>query len=237
MAEEIDEELEKLLHTDPSKGLSSEDAAQRLEQFGRNEIAEVKHNPLLKFLSYFTGAIAFLIEVAAILSGVVEDWISFGIIIVLLIVNAVIGFIEEARAESALDALKNTLALKARVWRNGELVEVDTAELVPGDVIILRLGDIIPADCRLLGIGATGEAVEDDLQIDQSALTGESLPVHKKKGDTAYSSSIVKQGQMMAVVTKTGSRTFIGRAANLMAITTEAGHFQKIVNQIGNFLV
>ncbi|KAI8057172.1 H(+)-ATPase [Syncephalis plumigaleata] len=237
MAEEIDEELEKLLHTDHTKGLTSEEAAKRLEDFGRNEIAEVKHNPFLKFLSYFTGAIAFLIEIAAILSGVVKDWTSLAIIIVLLIVNAVIGFIEEARAESALDALKNTLALKARVWRNGELIEVDTAELVPGDIIILRLGDIIPADCRLLGIGATGEAVEDDLQIDQSALTGESLPVHKKKGDTAYSSSIVKQGQMLSVVTKTGSRTFIGRAANLMAITTEAGHFQKIVNQIGNFLV
>ncbi|KAI9592078.1 H(+)-ATPase [Syncephalis fuscata] len=237
MTEEIDEELEKLLQTDHTKGLTSEEAVQRLEQFGRNEIAEVKHNPFLKFLSYFTGAIAFLIEVAAILSGVVEDWISFGIIIVLLIVNAVIGFVEEARAESALDALKNTLALKARVWRNGELVEIDTVELVPGDIVILRLGDIIPADCRLLGIGATGEAVEDDLQIDQSALTGESLPVHKKKNDTVYSSSIVKQGQMLAVVTKTGSNTFIGRAANLMAITTEAGHFQKIVNQIGNFLV
>ncbi|RKP07492.1 H(+)-ATPase, partial [Thamnocephalis sphaerospora] len=237
VADEIEPELEALLHTDPSKGLTSEEAARRLEEFGRNEIAEVKSNPLLKFLSYFTGAIAFLIEVAAILSGVLEHWPDFGIIVALLIVNAVIGFVEEARAESALDALKNTLALKARAWRNGELVEVDTAELVPGDVVVLRLGDIIPADCRLLGIGATGEAIEDDLQIDQSALTGESLPVHKKKGDTAYSSSIVKQGQQLAVVTKTGSRTFIGRAANLMAITTEAGHFQKIVNHIGNFLV
>jgi H+-transporting ATPase len=235
--DEIEPELEELLHTDPSKGLTSEEAARRLAQFGRNEIAEVKTNPLLKFLSYFWGAIAVLIEIAAVLSGVLEHWLDFGIIVALLIVNAVIGFVEEARAESALDALKNTLALKARVWRDGELIEIDTAELVPGDIIVLRLGDIVPADARLLGIGVTGEAIEDDLQIDQSALTGESLPVQKKKGQTVYSSSIVKQGQQLAVVTKTGSRTFIGRAANLMAITTEAGHFQKIVNHIGNFLV
>ena len=155
----------------------------------------------------------------------------------LLFINAIIGFVEEAKAESALDALKQTLALKTRCWRNGHLVELDTAELVPGDVIVLRLGDIIPADGRLLGIGATGEATEGDLQVDQSALTGESLPLSKNKGATVYSSSIVKQGQQMGVVTKTGGDTFIGRAAGLMAVATEEGHFQKIINRIGNFLI
>jgi len=237
MEEVLPPELEALVQTDPRKGLSTSEATKRLEQFGKNEIAEVKTNPLLKFLSYFTGSIAFLIEVACILSAVVQDWLDFGIILGLLIVNALIGFIEESRAENALDALKSTLALKSRVWRDGELVEVDSAELVPGDIVVLRIGDIIPADARLLGIGATGEETEADLQIDQSALTGESLPVNKKKNATVYSSSIVKQGQMLAVVTKTGDRTFVGRAANLMAITNEQGHFQKIVNQIGNFLV
>lgn len=230
-------ELEALLHTDFRTGLTTEEAEARLVQFGRNEIAEIKTNPLLKLLSYFTGAIAFLIEVAAVLSAVVQDWLDFGIIVALLIVNALIGFIEEARAESALDALKQTLALKTRVWRDGQLVELDTSLLVPGDVVVLRLGDIIPADARLLGVGVTGQETEGELQIDQSALTGESLPVHKKKGNTVYSSSVVKQGQMLAVVTKTGIDTFIGRAANLISITTEQGHFQKIVNQIGNFLV
>ncbi|KAF9119576.1 hypothetical protein BGW39_000212, partial [Mortierella sp. 14UC] len=165
------------------------------------------------------------------------DWLDFGIILALLLVNASIGFIEEAKAESALDALRQTLALKTRCWRNGHLVELDTSALVPGDVIVLRLGDIIPADGRLLGIGATGETTEGDLLVDQSALTGESLPVNKKKGDVVYSSSIVKQGQQMAVVTKTGINTFIGRAANLISITTEEGHFQKIINRIGNFLI
>ncbi|CAG8559604.1 20789_t:CDS:2 [Dentiscutata erythropus] len=217
VADEIPPELEALLHTDPSTGLTTDEAKDRLEKFGRNELAEVKTNPILKFLSYFTGAIAYLIELSCVFAAIVQHWVS--------------------RAESALDALKQTLALKAKVWRDGQFVEVDTAELVPGDVIGLRLGDIIPADARLLGISVTGGETEGTLSIDQSALTGESLPVEKKKGDTCYSSSIVKQGQMLAVVTKTGSKTFIGRAANLISITVEQGHFQKIVNAIGNFLI
>ncbi|CAG8478790.1 H(+)-ATPase [Gigaspora rosea] len=237
VADDIPPELEALLHTDPSHGLTSAEAQKRLEDFGRNELAEVKTNPILKFLSYFTGAIAYLIEISCIFAAIVQHWLDFGIILALLFVNAFIGFIEEARAESALDALKQTLALKAKVWRDGHFVEVDTAELVPGDIIGLRLGDIIPADARLLGISVTGGETEGTLSIDQSALTGESLPVEKKKGDTVYSSSIVKQGQMLAVVTKTGSNTFIGRAANLISITVEQGHFQKIVNAIGNFLI
>ncbi|KAF9288052.1 hypothetical protein BGZ68_000876, partial [Mortierella alpina] len=236
-ADEISPELEALLQTDPKQGLSTDEAAKRLAQFGPNELAEVKRNPFLKFLSYFTGAIAYLIEVACIISAVVKDWLDFGIILALLLVNACIGFIEESKAESALDALRQTLALKTRCWRDGHLVELDVNQLVPGDVIVLRLGDIVPADGRLLGIGATGEATEGDLLIDQSALTGESLPVAKNKGNVVYSSSIVKQGQQMAVVTKTGGDTFIGRAANLISITTEEGHFQKIINRIGNFLI
>ncbi|KAG0258309.1 plasma membrane H+-ATPase, partial [Mortierella polycephala] len=235
--EEISPELEALLQTDPLIGLTDDEVARRLETFGRNELIEKKRHPLLKFLGYFTGAIAYLIEIAVICSAVVGDWADFGIILALLFINATIGFVEEAKAESALDALKQTLALKTRCWRNGHLVELDTADLVPGDVIVLRLGDIIPADGRLLGIGATGEATEGDLMVDQSALTGESLPLAKNKGATVYSSSIVKQGQQMAVVTKTGGDTFIGRAAGLMAVATEEGHFQKIINRIGNFLI
>ncbi|KAF9543522.1 hypothetical protein EC957_000798 [Mortierella hygrophila] len=235
--EEISAELELLLKTDPLKGLSDDEVLRRRETFGMNELVEKKRHPLLKFLSYFTGAIAYLIEIAVICSAIVGDWADFGIIFALLFINATIGFVEEAKAESALDALKQTLALKTRCWRNGHLVELDTSELVPGDVIVLRLGDIIPADGRLLGIGATGEATEGDLQVDQSALTGESLPLSKNKGATVYSSSIVKQGQQMAVVTKTGGDTFIGRAAGLMAVAPEEGHFQKIINRIGNFLI
>ena len=99
------------------------------------------------------------------------------------------------------------MAIKSRCWRDGSLVEVESAELVPGDIVVLRLGDIVPADIRLLGCGVNGEMTENSLQIDQSNLTGESLLVAKGKDDTAYSSSIVKQGAMLGVVVKTGINT------------------------------
>ncbi|KAI8875309.1 plasma-membrane proton-efflux P-type ATPase [Backusella circina FSU 941] len=235
--DDIPPELELLLHTDPSTGLTTAEVEERLQKFGPNELPERKTNPFLKFLSYFLGPISYLIEIACVIAGVVGDWIDFGIILALLFINALIGFIEEAKAESALDALRQTLALKTRCWRNGELIEINVSELVPGDVVILRIGDIIPADSRLLGLGAQGEVNETELLIDQSALTGESLPVSKKKGSTVFSSSIVKQGQQLAVVTKTGVNTFIGRAANLIAITNEEGHFQKVIGKIGNVLI
>ncbi|KAJ9082106.1 hypothetical protein DSO57_1007440 [Entomophthora muscae] len=237
VADEIEPELEALLHTNTKVGLTSTEHQERLEKFGRNELAEVKTNKLLKFIGYFTDAIAILIIIALIFSAISGDTANCIIIAVLLLLNAAIGFLMEAQAESALDALKSSLSLKTKAWRDSELVEVDSVLLVPGDIIVLRLGDIVPADCRLLGISVTGEASDAGLQIDQSALTGESLPVVKNKGGVAYSSSVVKQGQMMAVVTKTGGNTFIGRAANLISITNEKGHFQKIIGQIGNFLV
>ncbi|KAL0076879.1 plasma-membrane proton-efflux P-type ATPase [Phycomyces blakesleeanus] len=235
--DDISPELAALILTDPSTGLSSSEVAERQEQFGRNELPEPKSNRLLKFFGYFTGPISYLIEISCIIAAVVGDWIDFGIILGLLLVNAVIGYIEESKAESALDALRHTLALKTRCWRDSELREVDVSELVPGDVIVLRIGDIVPADACLLGMGVNGEKNEGELMIDQSGLTGESLPVAKVKGNTVYSSSIIKQGQQLAVVTKTGNNTFIGRAANLIAITVEEGHFQKVIGKIGSVLI
>ncbi|KAI9318399.1 plasma-membrane proton-efflux P-type ATPase [Dichotomocladium elegans] len=235
--DDISPELEELLHTDPSTGLTAAQVAERQSQFGMNELPERKTNPIIKFLRYFLGPMSYLIELACVLSALVGDWLDFGLIAALLIINAAIGFGEEAKAESALAALQQTLALKTRCWRDGKLIEIDVRELVPGDIIVLRIGDIIPADARLLGLGVNGEQSEAELQIDQSALTGESLPVAKRKGNTVYSSSIVKQGQQLAVVTKTGTNTFIGRAANLIAITVDQGHFQKIINKIANILV
>ncbi|ORZ14852.1 H(+)-ATPase [Lobosporangium transversale] len=232
-----DIELEDLLRTDPMKGLTTEQASQRLRTFGPNELVEVKDSKILKFLSYFSGPIAFLIELACIISVIVKDWLNFAIILGLLFTNAIIGYVEEARAESAVDALRQTLALKTRCWRDGSLQELDASVLVPGDVIVLRLGDIVPADARLLGIGASGVEPGSDLLIDQSSLTGEALPSHKKKGDEVYSSTIVKQGQQMAIVTKTGSKTYIGVAAHLTANTKDESHFQKVIGRIGNFLI
>ncbi|TPX57101.1 H+-exporting ATPase [Powellomyces hirtus] len=237
MGDVVDAERERLLATPPDRGLTEKEVQERLQRFGENEIPERRASNLLKFLSYFSGPISFLLEIATIVSAVVGDWIDFGILLVVLVVNATIGYYEEAKAESALDALKNTLALKCRTLRNGQLRDIDAKELVPGDIIALRIGDIVPADARLLGLSATGDPTDSKLQIDQSALTGESLPASKGRGDIAYSSSTVKQGQMLAVVVKTALDTYIGRAANLISVTKDIGHFQKIINKIGNFLI
>ena len=211
------------------QGLASAEAQQRLTQFGRNALEEKKISPLKRFLSYFWGPIPWMIEIAAILSALVQHWDDFIIILALLIFNAVIGFWQEFKAANALDALKNQLALKARVLRDGQWREVDAAELVPGDVIRLRLGDIIPADTKLV----EGEY----LAVDQSALTCESLPVNKKPGEVAYSGSVAKQGEMIAVVTATGGDTFFGKTAKLVEDAGAVSHFQKAVLAIGDYLI
>jgi H+-transporting ATPase len=172
-----------------------------------------------------------------ILTAITADWLDFGIILAMLLINAVIGYVEEARAESSISSLKNSLALHSKCWRNGQLVEINSSDIVVGDVIVLRLGDIVPADARLLGIGASGEAIETDIQIDQSSLTGESLPSKKKPGNIVFSSCVVKQGQQQAVVVRTGPDTFIGKTASLISVTTGSGRFQKVINYIGNFLI
>jgi H+-transporting ATPase len=211
------------------KGLSSAEAQARLAQFGRNALEEKKTNPVLKFLGYFWGPIPWMIEVAAILSALVHHWDDLAIILVLLVFNAVVGFWQEFKAANALEALKSQLALKARVLREGQWQEVDAAELVPGDVIRLRLGDIIPADAKLIE--------GDYLSVDQSALTGESLPVNKNRGAVVYSGSVAKQGEMVAAVTATGGDTFFGHTAKLVQSAGAVSHFQKAVLAIGDYLI
>jgi H+-transporting ATPase len=210
-------------------GLNDEEVNRRLTQYGYNELAEEKVHPVLKFFSYFWGPIPWMVEVAAILSLVVRHWADFGVIFALLVFNAVIGFWEEHQAGNAIAALKQKLALRARVKRNGKWTSVAARELVPGDALRLRLGDIIPADAKL--------AEGDYLNVDQSALTGESLPVMKKAGDDVYSGSIIRQGEMAAVVTATGVNTFFGRTAKLVQKAGAASHFQKALMAIGDYLI
>ena len=212
-----------------NKGLSGDDVQKRLTKYGRNALEEKKVSAIRKLMRYFWGPIPWMIEVAAILSLVVQHWVDFVIILVLLLFNAAIGFWEEFKASNALDALKSQLALKARALRDGSWSEVEAAELVPGDIIRIRLGDIIPADVKLI----EGQY----LSVDQSALTGESLPVNKSVGEVAYSGSIAKQGEMVALVTGTGGNTFFGRTAKLVEEAGAVSHFQKAVLRIGDFLI
>ncbi len=211
------------------EGLNAAEAQVRLTQFGRNALEGKKIRPLTMFLGYFWGPIPWMIEVAAILSALVRHWADFAIITALLIFNAIIGFWQAYKATNALEALKSQLALSARARRDGRWGEIDAVELVPGDVIRLRLGDIIPADAKLIEGGY--------LSVDQSALTGESLPVGKTVGDVVYSGAIARQGEMVALVVATGSHTFFGRTAQLVEHAGAVSHFQKAVLAIGDYLI
>ncbi len=221
-------ELKKKLGFAPD-GLSQAEAEKRLAQYGPNEIEEKKTNLFLKFLSYFWGPIPWMIEIAVILSAVVGHWPDFFIILLLLFTNAIVGFWEERQAGNAIAALKAKLAIKARVKRDGKWINPAARELVPGDVIRLRMGDIVPADARLL----EGDPVE----VDQSALTGESLPVSHKSGDAIFSGSIIRQGEIGALVYGTGANTYFGKTAELVQEVHTVSHFQKAVLKIGNYLI
>ena len=221
-------EVEKRLGSSPD-GLTGAEAATRLTKYGPNEIVETKTNPLLKFLMYFWGPIPWMIEVAVILSGIVRHWPDFFIILLLLVANAVVGFWEERQAGNAIEALKAKLAINARVRRDGTWSTPPAKELVPGDVIRLRLGDIVPADARLLE--------GDEVSVDQAALTGESLPATKKSGDAIFSGSIIRRGEIGALVYATGDKTYFGRTADLVQSAHVVSHFQKAVLRIGNYLI
>lgn len=222
---------EELLQTDPRVGLTSSEYDHRLKKFGPNQMAEEKENLVLKFCMFFVGPIQFVMEAAAILAAGLEDWVDFGVILGLLALNAAVGFIQEFQAGSIVEELKKTLANSATVIRDGHPVEVEAPHIVPGDILKLEDGSIIPADGRL---------VSEDiyLQVDQSALTGESLAVDKHTGDNVFSSSTVKRGEGFMVVTATGDNTFVGRAAALVNKASGGqGHFTEVLNGIGTTLL
>ncbi len=221
-------ELKTRLGASPD-GLSQDEAQRRLAQYGYNELPEKKINPVLKFLSYFWGPIPGMIAVAAILSGLLRHWPDLGVIVALLIMNAIVGFREEYQAGNAIAALKAKLALQARVKRDGAWRTMPARDVVPGDMVRLRIGEIVPADARLL----EGDPVE----VDQSALTGESLPVEHKPGDAVYSGSIIRQGEIEALVYATGKGTYYGKTAELVETARTRSHFQRAVIRIANYLI
>src|ERR1035437_6713663 len=221
-------ELQAKLGASPD-GPSQTEAQKRVTQYGPNEIEEKKTNPFLKFLTYFWGPIPWMIEVAVILSGVVRHWPDFAIILLLLLANAVVGFWEERQAGNAIAALKAKLAIKARVKRDGKWITPAARDLVPGDVIRVRLGDIVPADARLLE--------GDSIEVDQSALTGESLPATRKLGEAVFSGSIIRLGEIDAMVYATGANTYFGKTAQLVQEVHTVSHFQRAVLKIGDYLI
>jgi H+-transporting ATPase len=222
--EALQERLSTTLH-----GLSTEQAQRRLSSYGPNELTEKRTSLIVKLLSSFGGPIPWMIEVAALLSLVVHHWADFGIILALLVMNALVGFWEEYQADTTITALKSRLALSARVRRDGAWVSIPAREVVPGDLVHLRIGEIVPADARLLQ--------GDPLEVDQSTLTGESLPVTRQAGEQVYSGSVIKRGEIDALVYATGSHTYFGTAAHLVETAHTTSHFQRAVLKIGDYLI
>ena len=219
------------LNTNAQQGLSADEADRRRAQYGYNEILEKEESVWHRLFRRFWGPIPWMIELAAILSAMVQKWEDFSIIMVMLLVNAVLDFLQEHRALNALKALKAGMAREVNVLRDGRFKRIPARELVPGDILQLRIGDIVPADVQLLS--------GDYLLIDQSALTGESLPVSRKVNEVAYANTIVKQGEMLALVVNIGVNTRFANVVSLVAKAQlkERSHFQKMVIQIGNFLI
>lgn len=227
-AEEKVEDIFKQYDTS-FKGLSDSEAKKRLGEYGPNELPEKKQNHLLRFLSFFWNPLSWAMECAAIIAAVLQDYVDLGLIGALLFFNACLGYWEEHSAGNALAALKAQLAPTAQCVRDGTLQPIAAKELVPGDVIKMKLGDVVPADCKLVH----GEPAK----LDQSSLTGESLPVTKYIGSEMYSGAALKEGEVTCVVYATGVNTFFGTAASLVEGTVQEGHLQSVLTKIGSFCI
>lgn len=219
----------KEFSVDPEKGLSSSDVNTRLQKYGINSL-QAKETPFWKrFLASCWGPISWMIIAAAALSAFLKDWMDFSIIVLMMFINATLRFFQEYKAGNAIASLKKNLAPRSKVLRDGKWGEIEAKDLVPGDIISVKIGNIIPADIKLFS--------GDYLTVDQSSLTGESLPVSKKIDDRAFSGTIVKTGEMLGIVTETGMNTSFGKTAKLIDIASVQSHFQKAILKVGNFLI
>ncbi|ELR11003.1 plasmamembrane proton-efflux P-type ATPase [Acanthamoeba castellanii str. Neff] len=227
----VDEVLAGMGAGNTRDGLTDEEAAKRLLEFGPNALPTKKESLILKFLYFFWNPLSWAMEFAALLSFVLVDYVDGILITALLLLNACIGFYEDYSSGNAVAALQSALAPTCKCLRNGEVVAgTASVGLVPGDVVLLRLGDVVPADCFILDDG-------DSLKIDQSSLTGESIPVDRFPGDEIYSGSIVKQGEMKAIVHATGLSTFFGKAADLVNRSEKKSHIHLVLKSIAYFCI
>ncbi|WP_291511231.1 plasma-membrane proton-efflux P-type ATPase [Acidithiobacillus sp.] len=212
----------------PCTGLSSAEAAARLQQYGPNAVREEASHPLLLFLRKFWAPVPWMLELTLVLELVLAKWPEAIIIAALLIFNGILGFSQEQRAQKALELLRERLRIEARVRRDGKWRSISATELVPGDCVHVRLGDIVPADIQL---------TEGQILVDQSALTGESLPVDRKAQDTVYSASTVRRGEATGTVTATGAKSYFGKTAELVRGAGAKSHLEILVLAIVRYLV
>ncbi len=211
------------------RGLSSKEAEKRLDLYGYNEIKDKKPNYALIFLKKFYGPVQLILIAVIILSYYLGNMRDFYIILVLLVFNAIVGFAEEYKADRSVDALKAMLSSSARVLRDSKWSAIKARLLVPGDIIKIRFGDVIPADCRVIE--------SESLEVDESVITGESLPIAKKEGESVKQGSTVKRGEALCIVIGTGYNTLYGKTAKLVQNARVKSHLQNAIMGIVKYLL
>jgi len=211
-----------------AQGLATREAERRLQHYGPNAVAEQRARPWLALLSKFWAPVPWMLEAAIVLQIALGKNAEAAVIAILLLVNAVVSFTQEHRGNRALALLRARLTVRARVLRDGHWQLLPAQDLVPGDVIYLRMGDIAPADARLL---------DGELLLDQSSLTGEALPVEAAKGELAYAGTVVQRGEATGEITVTGPRTRFGRTAELVRAARTVSHLQETIFAIVRYLV
>ena len=215
------------LHVNPDIGLARAEVDVRRKEDGYNEVAEKKEHPVLKFLGKFWGISAWMLELIMVLSAILKNYSDLAVVGALLVVNAVLSFMQEHRAAGVVEALRKRLQVSARVYRDSSWQVIPARELVPGDIVRLRSGDIIPADVKLL----TGA-----LSLDQSALTGESKDADKSPGEVLSSGSVARRGEGNGVVMLTGAKTYFGRTTELVQEARPKLHIEAVVAKIVRWL-
>ncbi len=216
------------LTTDPKKGLSKARAMELQRSYGFNEVPEKRASPALQFARRFWGVAPWMLEVTMVLSVLLGKFLQFYIITTLLLFNALIGFFLERQAEAVVAGLRSKLRVNSRVLRDGEWTVVPARELVPGDIVRLRAGDFVPADIRNLS---------GRLEVDQSALTGESMTVQKNPQETLYSGSIVRRGESQGTVLSTGRATFYGKTTELVETARPRLHMEEVTSGVVRWLL
>jgi H+-transporting ATPase len=216
------------LRSNPDHGLDSTEVENRLDQYGYNEVPEKKANPIRRFAKKFWGLTAWMLEIIIILSWFLHRYSDMYIVAGLLVFNSLLGFVEEQRASSAVEALKEKLQVNARVLRDGTWRTVAARGLVPGDIIRTRSGDFVPADVKIIA---------GELGVDQSSLTGEAMETEKKPDDVLYSGSTVKRGESTDIVITTGVKTYFGRTTQLVQLAKPKLHLEEVVSNVVRWLL
>lgn len=214
------DEIVKEFNVNIEKGLNDEEVQERLNIYGYNDVKEKKENNLKKFLKKFWNIVAWILEITAILSYFLGKYIEFYMIVFLLIFNAILSYYKEEKANKALELLKRKLQVESKVLRNGNWKIVPSRELVPGDIVKLKLGDFVPADIKI---------INGYIEVDQSMITGESLTISKKRNDVVYSGSIVKRGEAIGIVVLTGKNTYFGKTVELVSLARSRLRTENII--------